>query len=64
MEGIRNWVVVQVVKQAVIKLLSFLNPAGAISTGYSGNFNTIMFFVENWERIVEFVKSVFNSIVI
>ncbi|NUQ41371.1 MAG: DUF4157 domain-containing protein [Calditrichaceae bacterium] len=62
MEGIRNWVVVQVVKQAVIKLLSFLNPAGAIVQAVLAIYNTIMFFVENWQRIVDFVKSVFDSI--
>ncbi|TRY29844.1 DUF4157 domain-containing protein [Aliiglaciecola sp. M165] len=62
MEGIRNWLIVNVVKQAVIKLLSFLNPAGAIVQAILAIYNTIMFFVENWQRIVEFVKSVFDSI--
>ncbi len=62
MEGIRNWVITQLVKQAIIKLLSFLNPAGAIVQAILAIYNTIMFFVENWQRIVDFVKTVFNSI--
>ncbi len=62
MEGIRNWVITQVVKQAVIKLVSFLNPAGAILQAILAIYNTIMFFVENWQRIVDFVKTVFNSV--
>ena len=62
MEGIRNWVVTNVIKQGIIKLLSFLNPAGAIVQAILAIYNTVMFFVENWQRIVEFVKSVFDSI--
>jgi len=62
MEGIRNWAIVELVKQGIIKLLSFLNPAGAIVQAILAIYNTIMFFVENWDRIVQFVKTVFNSI--
>jgi hypothetical protein len=62
MEGIRNWAITQLVKQGIIKLVSFLNPAGAIVQAILAIYNTIMFFVENWQRIVEFVKSVFSSI--
>ena len=62
MEGIRNLVIVEVVKQGVIKLASFLNPAGALVQAIIAIYNTVMFFVENWDRIVEFVKTVFSSI--
>ncbi len=62
MEGIRNWAIVELVKQGIIKLLSFLNPAGVIVQAILAIYNTIMFFVENGKRIVEFVKTVFNSI--
>lgn len=62
MEGIRNWAIVELVKQGIIKLISFLNPAGAIVQAILAIYNTIMFFVENWDRIVQFVKTVFNSI--
>ena len=62
MDGIRNWIIVEVVKQGIIKLLSFLNPAGAIVQAILAIYNAIMFFVENWDRIVQFVKTVFGSI--
>jgi hypothetical protein len=42
--------------------VSFLNPAGAIVQAILAIYNTVMFFVENWSRIVEFVKTVFSSI--
>ncbi len=61
-EGIRNWVIVELVKQAVIKLVSFLNPAGAIVQAIIAIYNVVMFFVENMSRIIEFVKTVFDSI--
>ena len=62
MDGIRNWVITEVVKQGIIKLVSFLNPAGAIIQAIIAIYNTVMFFVENMQRIIEMVKTVFNSI--
>lgn len=62
MEGIRNWIILQVVKKATIKLLSMLNPVGAIVQAILTIYDLVMFFIENWDRIVQFVKSVFNSI--
>jgi len=61
-EGIRNWAIVELVKQGIIKLVSFLNPAGAIVQAVLAIYNTIMFFVENINRIIQFVKTVINSI--
>lgn len=60
--GIRNWVIVQVVKQGIIGLATFLNPAGAIVQAILAIYNTVMFFVENWDRIKNFVNSIFDSI--
>jgi hypothetical protein len=62
MDGIREWVITQVVRQGIIKLLSFLNPAGAIIQAIIAIYKTIMFFVENWKRILRFVQTVFDSI--
>jgi hypothetical protein len=62
MEGIRNWIIVQIVKAAIIKLVSMLNPVGAIIQAILAIYNLVMFFIENWQRIVEFVKSIFQSI--
>ena len=62
MEGIRNWAIAQIVKKATIKLLSMLNPVGAIVQAIIAIYDVIMFFIENWDRIVAFVKSIFSSI--
>lgn len=62
MEGIRNWAITQIVKKASIKLLSMLNPAGAIVQAIIALYDVVMFFIENRDRIIDFVKSIFNSI--
>lgn len=62
MEGIRNWVITQVVKKAVTKLLMMLNPAGAIIQAITMLYDVVMFFIENWQSILDFVNSIFDSI--
>jgi len=62
MEGIRNWTITQVIKKMSVKLLSMLNPAGAIVQAIMLLYDVVMFFIENWNRIVDFVKSVFDSV--
>ena len=62
MEGIRNWAITQIIKKMSIKLLSMLNPAGAIVQAIMLLYDVVMFFVDNWDRIIDFVKSVFDSI--
>ena len=62
MDGIQNWVIVNLVKQGVIKLLSFVNPAGALVQAALGIYNLVMFLIENGSQIAEFVSSVLNSI--
>lgn len=59
---IRNWVAIQIVKEAVMQLISYLNPAGAIFQAIKAIYNIVMFFIERWEQIVEFVGAVFDSI--
>lgn len=62
MEGIRNWAILEIVKKATFKILSMLNPAGAIVQAIIMLYDVVMFFIENWNRILDFVKSVFDSI--
>jgi phage-related protein len=59
---IRNWVAVEIVKQAIVQLISFLNPAGAVFQAIKAIYNIVMFFIERWDQIVEFVGAVFDSI--
>jgi Domain of unknown function (DUF4157) len=60
--GIKDWAITQIVKKASLKLLSMLNPAGAILQAIMLLYDVVMFFVENWQKIISFVESVFNSI--
>ncbi|ACN14417.1 hypothetical protein HRM2_13060 [Desulforapulum autotrophicum HRM2] len=60
--GIRDWVVVTVIKEGIVWLLSLLNPAAAIVKAVKLLYDLVMFFVERWGQIVDFAKSVFDSV--
>lgn len=60
--GIRNWVITTVIKEGIIWILSLLNPASAIVKALKLLFDFVMFLVERGQQIVDFVKSVFNSV--
>ncbi len=62
MEGIRSWAITKIIQKATVKLLSMLNPAGAIIQAIMLLYDTVMFFVENWQRIIDFVGAIFDSI--
>ena len=62
MEGIRNWVITQVVKTAITKVVMMLNPAGAILQAIKDIYDVVMFFVTNIDRIMSLVKSVLSSV--
>ncbi len=61
-KSLADWAGREIVKQAVFKIVSMFNPAGAIVQAIIAIYNVIMFFIENWDRIVEFVGSVFDSV--
>ena len=62
MDGIRNWVITQVVKKAITDIALMLNPAGAVLKAILTIYDVVMFFVDNIERIMSFVKSIINSV--
>jgi hypothetical protein len=62
MEQIRNFLAVEVIKAGIIKLVSMLNPVGAIVQAIMAIYNTVMFFVENASRIADMISSIFSSI--
>ncbi|NOR11304.1 MAG: DUF4157 domain-containing protein [Desulfovibrionaceae bacterium] len=62
MEGIRNAVIEKVVKAGVVWLISMLNPASALVKAIKMLYDLVMFFVERWEQIVAFAKSIWNSV--
>lgn len=59
---IREWVTRTVVGQAVVRILSMLNPAGAVIQAIIAIYNTIMFFRERLQQIAQVAEAFFNSI--
>jgi hypothetical protein len=62
MGGIRDWVIRTVVTQAVLRIVSMFNPAGAVIQAIIAIYNTIMFFRERLRQIIQVAESFFNSI--
>lgn len=62
MEGIRNVVIEKVVKAGVVWLISMLNPASALVKAIKMLYDLVMFFIERWDQIVAFAKSIWNSV--
>ncbi|MDJ0582121.1 DUF4157 domain-containing protein [Crocosphaera sp.] len=62
MSRIRDFVVKTVVKEGITWLLSLLNPASAIVKLLKLVFDFVMFLVERFGQIKDFVMSVYNSI--
>jgi hypothetical protein len=61
-DAIQSWLVETVVKQAVTKIVSMFNPAGAIIQAIIAIYNIVMFVIEKAQQIMAFVESVVNSV--
>ena len=61
-DAIQDWLVTTIVKQAVTKIISMFNPAGAIVQAVLMIYNVVMFVVERASQIMEFVEAVINSV--
>ena len=59
---VTQMVTTEVVKAAVTKLVSMLNPAGAVIQAIIATYNTVMFFVEKAKQIGAVVASFIDSI--
>ncbi|GGF24369.1 eCIS core domain-containing protein [Hymenobacter cavernae] len=62
LDGIIGWVRQTVVGQAIIRIASMLNPAGAVIQAIIATYNTVMFFMERINQIGAVVESYVNSI--
>ncbi len=62
-QKIMSFVAVRIVKAAIVRLVSMLNPAGAVIQAIIAIYNTIMFFVERLRTLVQVVASFVRSIV-
>ncbi|WP_221409166.1 phage tail protein, partial [Reichenbachiella versicolor] len=61
-DGIKNWALMTIVKEAVIKIALMLNPAGAIVEAIKSIYKLVMWIVDNTQRIITFITSVVNSV--
>ena len=59
---ITEWVQSTIVGKAVAKVVSMLNPAGAIYQAAMMVYDVITFFMNQWERIKSLVNKVFDSL--
>ncbi|MFP2910231.1 polymorphic toxin type 15 domain-containing protein [Pyxidicoccus sp. 3LFB2] len=61
-DAIQNWLIETIVKQAVTKILSMFNPAGAIVQAIIAIYNVVMWVIENASRILALIEAVVNSV--
>ncbi len=60
--GIRDWVVVTIIKKAIAKVASMFNPVGAVIQAIIMVYDTIKFFIERFQQIAELANAVFESV--
>lgn len=60
--AIQDWLIETVVKQAVAKVVSMFNPAGAIVQAIIAIYNVVMFVIEKAQQIMTLVEAVVNSV--
>ncbi|NTU83505.1 MAG: hypothetical protein HGA45_29740 [Chloroflexales bacterium] len=61
-DALQDWVVTTLIKAAVTKLVTMFNPVGAIVQAIITIYNTVMFFIERIQQIMELVEAVINSV--
>ncbi len=61
-DAIQDWIVTSIVKAAITKLATMFNPVGAIIQAIITIYNTVMFFIERINQILDFVEAIINSV--
>ena len=62
LQTVREWVITNLVRAAITRLVSMFNPVGAIIQAVLAIYNTVMFFVEKIQQIMELVRTVVRSL--
>lgn len=62
LQAVREWVISQLVRAAITRLVSMFNPVGAIIQAVLMIYNTVMFFVEKIQQIMELVRTIVRSL--
>lgn len=60
--AIRDWIARSVVGQAITKLVSMFNPAGAVIQAVIAAYNTVQFFIERAQQLGAMATGIFDSI--
>jgi len=61
-DGIKDYLIKTVVKEGIFWILGLINPAGALLKVAKTLVNVVMFFVERFQQIVAFAKSIFDAV--
>ncbi|MDQ3110914.1 MAG: DUF4157 domain-containing protein, partial [Bacteroidota bacterium] len=59
---IKSFIIEKIVTAGIQQLVALLSPVGAVIDAILKTYNTVMFFIDNIRRIVEFVNSVLDSV--
>jgi hypothetical protein len=59
--AIQDWIVTAIVKEAMVKLMTMSNPAGAIVEAVIDIYKTVMFFIEKAQQIMHLVETIVRS---
>ncbi len=62
MGGIREWLIITALKEGVVWLLALTNPASAIIKAVKLIFDLVMFLVERFQQIKDFVMTVYDAV--
>jgi hypothetical protein len=61
-DAIQDWLITTIIQQAVTKIVSMFNPAGAIVQAVIAIYNVVMFVIEKAQQIMALVEAVVNSV--
>lgn len=61
-DEVRNWAIVQIIKAAIIKLVTMFNPAGAIVQAILTIVDVVMVFANNIDLILKVLETVVDSV--
>jgi hypothetical protein len=61
-DAIQDWLITTIIKSAATKIAMMFNPAGAIIQAIMMIYRAVMFFIENIDRILDFVEAIIDSV--
>jgi hypothetical protein len=61
-DAMQDWLITTIIRSAASKIAMMFNPAGAIIQAILMIYRTVMFFIENIDRILAFVEAIIESV--